>query len=307
MPRVVVTGGLGFIGTHLCDALAERGHDVAIVDDLSAAHAAPPEASAHEVLVARAEDAPVLGLLDGASAVVHLAALPGVRSRVAAGRLAARNIGAVELLGRAAAAAGIRFVLASTSSVYGDATRLPTPETAPPRPLNPYARTKVAAEEACRRLARTQRADAVIARLFTVFGPGQRPDMAFARWIDCLERDVPLPWCAPAGAARELTYVDDAVRGLIAVLEHGRAGEAYNIAGSGSVPVRDALAELESLLGVDARLEPLDAGVREAVVTAACGRRAERELGYAPEVGLADGLRMQVAAAAELSRPAAAA
>ena len=306
MRRVVVTGGLGFIGSHLCDALEESGYGVTVVDDLSARHSSYEERAGRRVALAAAEDAAALGLLDDAHAVVHLAALPGVRARVPARRLAARNVGTVEALARASAERGMRFVLASTSSVYGNARVLPTPEHSPPSPLNPYARTKVAAEDACRLLA-GEGADAVVARLFTVFGPGQRPDMAFSRWIDCLAEGRPLPWCAPPGAARELTYVDDAVRGLIAVLENGRAGEAYNVAGCGSVDIRSALRELESLMGADAVLEVVDAGVCEATVTAACGAKATRELGYEPEVGFPEGLRLQVEVQAALSQPAAAA
>jgi UDP-glucuronate 4-epimerase len=307
MSRVVVTGGLGFIGRHLCGALQGAGHEVTVVDDRSAPHAASAApADGVRVVVAQAAGSRACALLDQADAVVHLAAVPGVRTRAPVARLAAQNVGAVEALGRAAAQRGVRFLLASTSSVYGDAEAIPTPETAPPRPLNPYARTKVAAEDACGALARDG-GDAVIARLFTVFGPGQRPDMAFSRWIDCLDEGRPLPWYAPPGAARELTYVDDAVRGLMAVLDHGRPGEAYNIAGCGPVPLRAVLRELAEIAGADPRIEPLESGVREARVTAACGRKAREELGYEPRTGLADGLRLQYAARMQLSRPAAAA
>jgi nucleoside-diphosphate-sugar epimerase len=224
-----------------------------------------------------------------------------VRERLPAQRLRAQNVALAAGLAEACAARGMRFVLASTSSVYGDAAQLPTPESAPLAPLNDYARSKVAAEAAC------ARGDYAIARLFTVYGPGQRPDMAFARWIGCLERGEPLAWCAARGAARDFTFVGDTVRGLIAVLERGRGGSAYNIGGPGPVTVRAALRELERATGRSARLAPFDHGVSEARVTAACGRRAHEELGYAPRVGLAEGLRRQVDAAARLSPPAVAA
>ena len=132
--------------------------------------------------------------------------------------------------------------------------------------------------------------------MFTVYGPGQRPDLAFARWIDSLGRAEPVSWCAPVGAARDFTYVGDAVRGLIAALEHGRPGEAYNIAGPGPASVRDALAELEQVMGRRALLERIEHGIPEARVTAACGRKAETELGYSPRVGLREGLERQVGA-----------
>jgi len=293
--RVVVTGGLGFIGSHLCAELARAGHEATAVDDLSGSYATDWRSPSCEVLIADALEAP----LERAEAVIHLAAIPGVRARVSGRALDARNVALAARLAERAASHGCRFVLASTSSVYGDARETPTPETAAPRPLNPYADSKVAAEAAC--------PDAVIARMFTVYGPGQRPDMAFARWIESLARDEPVHWCAPEGAARDFTFVADAARGLVAALERGRPGEAYNIAGEGPIRVRDALALLERVTGRRARLEHVDHGVAEARVTAACGRKALEELGYAPEVGLEDGLERQVAAATALTPPAIAA
>ena len=280
--RVVVTGGLGFIGSRLCSALAASGYEPVAVDDLSGSRAAAAFAPDCETVIAGAEDVS----LDGAGALVHLAAIPGVRTNASEGALADLNVALAGRLAAQAAARGMRFVLASTSSVYGNAALQPTPEHAPPRPLNAYARSKVAAEAVCR--------DAVVARMFTVYGPGQRPDMAFARWIESLEREEPVPWCAPTGAARDFTFVDDAVRGLIAALEHGRPGEAYNIAGPGPVAVRDALAELEHVMGRRAILARVESGVTEARVTVACGRKAEEELGYVPLVRLREGLERQV-------------
>ena len=145
-----------------------------------------------------------------------------------------------------ASARGVRFVLVSSSSVYGDARELPTPEHAPPAPLNPYAASKVAAEAA----VREHGADAVIVRPFTCTGPGQRPEMAFARWIDLPPHRQPLPWYAPPGTARDFTYVDDAVAGILAALRRGRAGEAYNLSGWRSVELRAALGVLEEAVGL---------------------------------------------------------
>lgn len=110
-------------------------------------------------------------------------------------------------------------------------------------------------------------AGAVVARMFTVYGPGQRPDMAFASWIDAIAREEPIRWCAAEGARRAFTFVGDAVRGLVAALERGRAGRAYN----------------------------------KAHITAACGLRAERHLGYRPLTPLRDGIRAQVAVSLALA------
>ncbi len=305
MPRdahpVLVTGGLGFIGSRLCEELLRRGRRVLCVDDLRGVYAPstgpaavePLRALGAEVVLTDAANVPFCGI----GAVIHLAGLPGVRSRRPADEVRESNAVLSRHLVEAAAAAGARFVLGSTSSVYGDAARLPTPEHSPPAPLNAYACSKLAAELAVREAALRRGADASIVRMFTVYGPGQRPDMAFARWIRALLAEIPLPWCAPAGAARDFTYVDDAVSGLIAALDRGRPAEAYNVSGGRGVPVDEALTLLEEELrvsrtGLESRVSP----ATEARVTAGCGRKATVELGYTPRVGLAEGLRLQVEA-----------
>ena len=271
--RILVTGGLGFIGSRLCSALLYEGFEVRCVDSLSGPSAEPRH-------------------VRGMDAVIHLAALPGVRTRHSPAVLHATNVELTDRLAAAAGRQGARFVFVSSSSVYGNASLLPTPEHAPLSPLNPYAASKVAAERAA--LARG--ADTVIARPFTVYGPGQRPDMAFARWIAAIQAGAPIPWHASPGTARDFTYVDDAVAGLIAALRHGRSGEAYNVSGGRSVSLRDAV----DLLG-PAEIVELPSRSVEAVVTSGCGRKASAELGYEPRVDLATGLERQLAAATSLS------
>lgn len=298
-PRVCVTGGLGFIGSHLCALLSGRGYEVLCVDRAAARSGAPglPDpARITGVQVARADvsSAPLAPLLDGACAVVHLAALPGVRAAHPLADLWRQNAHATARIAEALGSEQ-RLILASTSSVYGNAGLLPTPETWPVAPLNPYAVTKLHGERAALAAAAAG-ADVVVCRLFTVFGPGQRSDMAFSRWIDSIARDLPVTWCARQDARREFTYVEDAALGLVAALERGRSGEVYNLAGSGSWPVRSALREVERLLGRRARLAGRPAH-SEAIATAACGRKALEDLGHAPAVTLREGLERQVEAA----------
>ena len=296
MIRVLVTGGLGFIGSRLCDALLREGAEVRCVDDLSGTYAeataGPVAASAlaasgAEVIVAGASPAHVRGM----DAVIHLAALPGVRANHPPGALRAANVELTDRLARAAAARSARFVFVSSSSVYGDASVLPTPEDASAAPLSLYAESKVAAEAA----VLAHGGDPVVVRPFTVYGPGQRPDMAFARWMEALAAGERLPWHAPTGTARDFTYVDDVASGIVAALRRGRTGRAYNLSGWRPVAVRDALARLAA--GREPRLVHLPSSTAEARVTHGCGRRAADELGYAPRVELADGLRRQRAAA----------
>ena len=290
--RVVVTGGLGFLGSRLCEALLGAGHAVRCVDDLSghyAKHTGPAAAPALAALGAEVLVEPAAPVhLRGADAVVHLAAVPGVRTRRSASELHEANVALPARLALAARRGRARFVLVSSSSVYGDAQLLPTPEDSPCKPLSPYAKSKVAAERAVLACG----GDPVIVRPFTVYGPGQRPEMAFARWIDAAAAGRPVPWHAPAGTARDFTYVDDAVAGLIAALGRGRSGGAYNISGWRTVDLREA----HELLGAP-ELEQLACTTGEARVTSGCGRRAAMELGYAPCVELSTGLERQVAAA----------
>ena len=298
---VCVTGGLGFVGSRVCHELLDRGRPVRCVDSLVGSYAPGNGPAAASALAARGAEivhvhAGVASdelTLAGAEAVIHLAALPGVRTPRPFATLWRENTRATEQLARAAAERGARFVLASTSSVYGDAVHVPTPEDAPPSPLGPYAVSKLAAERACLTAARELGADAVIVRLFTVYGPGQRPDMAFARWIAAMQAGKPIPWHAAPGTARDFTYVDDAVAGLIAALRHGRSGEAYNVSGWRAVDLRDAL----GLLGAP-EIEELPCSSAEGLVTSGCGHKAATELGYAPRIELADGLRRQLGATA---------
>jgi nucleoside-diphosphate-sugar epimerase len=248
-----------------------------------------------EVIVAEAEPQHV----DGMDAVVHLAALPGVRSKRSARELRAVNVELSGALASAAARAGARFVFSSSSSVYGNASELPTPEDAPLSPLNPYAESKVTAEAA----VLAGGGDAVVVRPFSVYGPGQRPDMAFARWARALDAGEPVPWHAPPGSARDFTYVDDVAAGILAALRRGHAGRAYNLSGWRAVDVRYAFELLAR--GRGAHVQKLPSGAAEAIVTHGCGRRAASELGYQPSVDLEDGLERQLAAAATRDRLAA--
>jgi UDP-glucuronate 4-epimerase len=300
MSLVCVTGGLGFVGSRLCALLARRGYQVVCVDRLSGRYSpgAGPDAAWRmratpgvTVVVEELASTDLDRVLEPAHAVVHLAALPGVRSGHSRETLWEENVALAGRVARAAARQRTRLVLASSSSVYGNAARLPTPEDTPPAPLGDYGASKLAAEAACLEAG----GDTVIARLFTVFGPGQRPDMALAKWIAGLRRAQAIDWHVHGGGSRELTHVDDAARGLLAALERGRPGQVYNVGGCGSHPMERVLRLLEAALGRRAWLVRRAPSSEEATSTAACGLKSEAELGYRPRVGLLEGIRSQMA------------
>ena len=296
--KVAVTGAAGFIGSAVCGALLARGDEVVAVDDLSGwpgeGELARVAAAGAQVVRADAAIAPDRWL-DGAQALIHLAGLPGVRSAAPLATLWQSNVATTEAVLGAAERAGVRMVHASTSSVYGDAVARPTPEDAPYAPRNPYAAGKVAAEQAC--LGATRRgADVVIARFFTVYGPGQRPDMAFARWIDALAANRPAPVCAPCDARRDFTYVKIAVAGLLAALDRGRPGEAYNLGSGDSVDVRAALEIVAGAVGRPAHSLASQSSVAEVVATHACTTKARRELGHSARTPLVEGAAQQAQA-----------
>ena len=310
--RVVVTGAAGFIGSHLVDDLLARGDEVLALDSLSPYYdpslkLARLEAAASRggctTAVADLATARLEPLLEGAGLVFHLAGRPGVRASWHDGLAACmrENIHATQRLLDAAARAGVpRVVLASSSSVYGQAAEVPTPETAPLRPLSPYGVTKAAAEH----VAALAACPVVVLRFFTVFGPRQRPDMAFARFLEAALEGRAVPVNGSGLQARDFTYVGDAVAALLAAAELGVPGRAYNVAGGCEATVLDVIGALGRLLGapLDTRHGPASLG--DPFRTEGDTARARRELGWEPEVGLEEGLARQLAAqAAPQPRP----
>jgi nucleoside-diphosphate-sugar epimerase len=296
--KYVVTGAAGFIGSHLSERLRADGHDVLGIDCFTDYYdPALKEENAAGLDVRRLDlaEAPLGDVLEGADGVFHLAGQPGVRSFGEAFELyVRRNVLASRRLFEAAAAAGVRVIFASSSSVYGEAEAHPTPEEVEPRPISPYGITKLACEHLARAYALGFGLDYVALRYFTVFGPRQRPDMALARVVDALTGGGrPFELFGDGTQSRSFTYVDDAVAATIAAMERGVSGAAYNVGGGAEVSLEAAIGLLERLAGrrLDVVLGPPAAGdVRR---TSADTTRIERDLGWRPKVELADGLRAQ--------------
>ena len=291
--RYAVTGAAGFIGSHLAETLQEQGHDVVGLDCFTDYYDPQlKEENARALDVRRvdlAEDDLDFAGLDG---VFHLAGQPGVRSFGDVFPLyLRRNVEASRRVFEAAARDAVRVVFSSSSSVYGEAERYPTPEGTPTRPLSPYGITKLAAEQLARAYSRSFGLDVVVARYFNSFGPRQRPDMAFTRVAFALAEGRPFTLYGDGSQSRGWTYVSDIVDGTIAAMERGHG--TYNVGGALEASMRDAIALLERVAGrsLELLVEPEVPGDQRR--TMADTTRIRSDLGWEPRVGLEEGLSAQ--------------
>jgi UDP-glucuronate 4-epimerase len=301
--RIVVTGAAGFIGSHVCERLVARGHRVVGIDAFTRFYvrelkelnvAALRTAPAFRLEERNLLDAPgLVRAVAGADAICHLAGRPGVRGGAPV-LFEAGNVRTTEAVMRAAALAGVgRVVLASSSSVYGPA-RGAVREDDRLRPLSLYAQSKRRAELVAARTARRHGVELVTLRYFTVYGPRQRPDMAFARFLRAALGGGEMPLLGDGRQRRDFTYVGDAAEATALAVELGRPRAVYNVAGGRPVALAEALALLAGELGSAPALARLPADPREPLTTAADLGRARAELGWTPRTGLEHGLRRQV-------------
>jgi UDP-glucose 4-epimerase len=309
----VVTGAAGFIGSHLSEALVARGHDVVGVDALTDYYdPAIKRRNVRALLAGRHFRLLELDLaadpLDALPArpryVFHLAAQPGVRAswgREFATYTSHNVLATQRLLEHVKDQGSERVVVASSSSVYGDAERLPTSEADLPRPYSPYGVTKLAAEHLALLYARNFGVPAVAMRYFTVYGPRQRPDMAFHRFIRALLAGAPIGVHGDGGQTRDFTFVGDAVAANLAAAERGVNGTAYNVGGGSRVSVNDVLERLGRIAGRTPVVEHGPAQAGDPRDTGADIARARRDLGWEPRTSLDEGLARQLAWQGEAS------
>jgi len=302
--RVLVTGVAGFIGSSVARAELERGKDVVGIDCFTDYY--PRPIKEHNLKPLRSQprfrfleenllDADFGQLLDGVSVIYHQAAQAGVRASW--GRnfevYTRNNVEATQRLLEACKGCQLRFVYASSSSVYGETQQLPMSEDHPTAPVSPYGVTKLAAEHLARLYWINFQVPTVSLRYFTVYGPGQRPDMAFHRLIKAMLRGEEFVVYGDGDQTRDFTFISDAVAANLAAAERGQAGGIYNIGGGSRVTLNEVIALLEKIIGRRARLrhgEPQKGDVRH---TYADTSRARQDFGYVPQVGLEEGLRAQ--------------
>lgn len=299
--RCVVTGAAGFIGSHLCEQLLNDGHEVRGVDafipyyspaikekNLTAAQEQPRFAF-HRIDL-RCD--PLDSVMAGADVVFHLAAMPGLpRSWTEFDDYLSCNIQATQrVLDAVYRAGGTRLVFASTSSVYG---RLACgDESMPTLPVSPYGVTKLAAEQLCRAYAEEFGLSVVTLRYFSVYGPRQRPDMGFHKFIKALLNDEPITVFGDGQQVRGNTFIDDCVEATI-LAANAPAGEVFNVGGGEAASVWDVLRRLEMLAGRKARIIRKPPRPGDQKHTRAVTAKIASQLGWIPSTTLDEGLARQ--------------
>ena len=290
-----MTGAAGFIGSHLAEALAAEGHAVVGIDSFTDYYDPRLKEQNAAALDLRRLDL-ARDPLDfaGFDGVFHLAGQPGVRSFGDVFPLyVERNVLASQRVFEAGARAGVRVVFASSSSIYGEAERYPTPEEAPPRPLSPYGITKLSCEHLAAAYARSFGLDTVVLRYFNAYGPRQRPDMAFAGVVTALAEGRPFTLFGDGEQSRSFTYVGDVVRGTVAAMERAPGGALYNVGGGEEATLNEALGLLERIAGRPLDVERAPGVPGDQRRTKADTTRIREALGWTPEVSLEQGLSAQ--------------
>jgi len=302
----LVTGAAGFIGSHLSEKLVEQGHDVIGIDSFTSYY--PRERKLANLCSLRKSgrftfiegDIASLNLrrlMEGVDGVFHLAGQPGVRSSWGAGfsEYVHDNIIATQRLLEASRERDIlsRFVYASSSSVYGDSEELPLMEQRIPRPNSPYGITKLAAEHLCQVYFRNFEVPTVVLRYFTVYGPRQRPDMAFNRFITRISKGLQIDIYGNGEQSRDFTFCDDIVSANLLALR-ATPGNIFNVGASKPIKLSDAVELIERLVGKKAKIAYRPGAAGDVKNTYGDISKARREIGYSPRVTLQKGLESQV-------------
>ncbi len=302
--NILVTGGAGFIGSHVCRRLLSEGHSVTLIDDFN---------NYYDPAIKRAN---VLGLgeavrvvegdirdrdqiqrlfSDGKfEAVIHIAARAGVRPSVSDPQLYIdTNITGTHHLLEASRQYGVgRFLFASSSSVYGLAKKVPFSEDLPlPQTLSPYAATKLAGEHICGNYSYLFGLRVVCLRFFTVYGPGQRPDLAIHKFTDAIHKGLPIPQYGDGSTRRDYTYIDDIVQGVMGALKYeGALFDIFNLGENQTITLSELIREIEKGLGKKAVIEFLPEQQGDMPLTSADITKARALLGYNPQTKIAEGI-----------------
>jgi nucleoside-diphosphate-sugar epimerase len=299
----LVTGAAGFIGSHLCRRLLKDGFKVVGIDSFTDFYPkkikernikALKKDENFELIVGDLNDLDLKKILKKTDCVFHHAAQAGVRTSWGDNFIVylKNNIQATQNLLEAAKGVNLKkFIYASSSSVYGNCPDLPMSETSPLLPFSPYGVTKLAAENLCLLYHRNYGVPSISLRFFTVYGPGQRPDMAFHKFFKAIVRGKEIPVYGDGNQTRDFTYIDDVIDANLASLKIGKVGEIYNIGGGTQKKIKEIFPLLENICQKKIRIASKERQKGDMLHTLANIEKAQEDLNYSPQIKLRDGLR----------------
>ena len=306
MTRILVTGGAGFIGSHLVDHLLRAGSEVSVIDDLNDFYS--PEFK--RANLAEIKTAGRLHFFEGdicdrrrvfetfettrPEMVIHLAARAGVRPSLEQPLLYETvNVHGTMVLLEACRHLGVsKFIFASSSSIYGIANKVPFSENdTTALPISPYAATKIAGEKICYTYSHLFGINAVCLRFFTVYGPRQRPDLAIRKFTSMIDRDEPIPVFGDGSSGRDYTYIDDIIQGILAAARLECPYDVFNLGNAHPVDLNTLIAIIEEALGKKAQIRRLPVQPGDVPITFADISKAGKLLGYSPKTTLKEGVR----------------
>jgi UDP-glucuronate 4-epimerase len=302
--RILVTGGAGFIGSHLVEKLLAEGNQIAILDDFDDYYEPrikreniagfARDVAVHQVDLRDAGAVRSLFHREKFDAIMHLAARAGVRPSIAHPQLYYdTNVAGTLHLLEAARVTGVqRFIFASSSSVYGICKTVPFSENFHlTQTISPYAATKIAGEFLCSTYAHLYRIRIVALRYFTVYGPRQRPDLAIHQFTRRIHAGQVINQFGDGSTRRDYTYIDDIVQGTVAALKYeGPLFDIFNLGESQTIPLRDLIVAIERELGKKAQINQMPEQPGDVPLTCADISKAKRLLGYAPRTSFSEGL-----------------
>ncbi|PYJ40268.1 MAG: epimerase [Verrucomicrobia bacterium] len=302
--RILVTGGAGFIGSHLVEKLLAEGHEAAILDDfndfydpqIKRSNIAGLQKSTPIFQIDLRDNNAIRALFhrEKFDAIAHLAARAGVRPSIAQPQLYYdTNVNGTLHLLDAARIVGIeRFIFASSSSVYGICKTVPFSEDFHlTQTISPYAATKIAGEFLCSTFSHLYQMQVAVLRFFTVYGPRQRPDLAIHKFTRRILRGEPIDQFGDGTTRRDYTYIDDIIQGVMAALRYdGTPFEIFNLGENETVQLKDLIAEIELVVGKKAKLNRLPEQAGDVPLTCADISKAARLLNYRPTTKLGEGL-----------------
>ena len=301
----LVTGAAGFIGSHLCKKLIHDGANIIALDaftdfysrSIKENNIQPLVNNPHfELIPVDILEIDLHNIMDKVDVVFHLAAQPGVRTSWGKDFTiyTKNNIDATQKLLEAAKTAKLKkFIYASSSSVYGLSPRLPMTETSTLHPYSPYGVTKLAAENLCYLYHKNYGVPCVSLRFFTVYGPGQRPDMAFHKFFKSISNNEEITVFGDGQQTRDFTYVDDIIWANLSSIENGKAGENYNLGGGTRKKLADIIPVLEEICQKSVKIQYVAGQKGDVRHTFADIQKAKDDLKYTPKIALEEGLGAQ--------------